>query len=64
VALAEPLDVVDFVRRLEEALIRVVHDLGVTGAGRVAGAAGCGCPPTTAVPSARSPRSACAYRAA
>ena len=40
VALAEPLDVVDFVRRLEEALIRVVHDLGVTGAGRVAGRSG------------------------
>ncbi|WP_219418690.1 lipoyl(octanoyl) transferase LipB [Pseudonocardia nigra] len=40
VALAEPLDVVDFVRRLEEALIRVVHDLGVTQAGRVDGRSG------------------------
>jgi lipoyl(octanoyl) transferase len=40
VALAEPLDVVDFVRRLEEALIAVVHGLGLTAAGRVAGRTG------------------------
>jgi lipoyl(octanoyl) transferase len=40
VLLAEPLDVVDYVRRLEEALIRVVHDLGVTSAGRVDGRSG------------------------
>ncbi|QYN32671.1 lipoyl(octanoyl) transferase LipB [Pseudonocardia sp. DSM 110487] len=40
VGLAEPLDVVDFVRRLEEALIRVVHDAGVPGAGRVDGRSG------------------------
>ena len=40
VALATPLDVVDFVRRLEEALIRVVGDLGVVGSGRVAGRTG------------------------
>jgi lipoyl(octanoyl) transferase len=40
VALASPLDVVDFVRRLEEALIRVVTDLGVAGAGRVPGRTG------------------------
>lgn len=40
VALATPLDVVDFVRRLEESLIRVVDDLGVPGAGRVAGRTG------------------------
>ncbi len=40
VGLAEPLDVVDFVRRLEEALIRIVHDLGVTAAGRVDGRSG------------------------
>jgi lipoyl(octanoyl) transferase len=37
VALAEPMDVVDFVRRLEEALIAVVHGLGITAAGRVEG---------------------------
>ncbi len=40
VGLAEPLDVVDYVRRLEEALIRVVADLGVTAAGRVDGRSG------------------------
>ncbi|WP_300014053.1 lipoyl(octanoyl) transferase LipB [Pseudonocardia sp.] len=40
VALAEPLDVVDFVRRLEQALIHVVHDLGITAAGRVDGRSG------------------------
>lgn len=40
VALAEPLDVVDFVRRLEEALISVVHGLGLTAAGRIDGRSG------------------------
>jgi lipoyl(octanoyl) transferase len=40
VALAEPLDVVDFVRRLEEGLIAVVHGLGLTAAGRIAGRSG------------------------
>lgn len=40
VALSEPLDVVDFVRRLEEALIRVAHDLGLAAAGRIDGRSG------------------------
>ena len=40
VALTEPMDVVDFVRRLEEALIAVVHGLGITAAGRVEGRSG------------------------
>ncbi len=40
VGLAAPLDVVDYVRRLEEALIRVAHDLGVTAAGRIDGRSG------------------------
>ncbi len=40
VALDAPLDVVDFVRRLEEGLIGVVTDLGVPGAGRVPGRTG------------------------
>lgn len=40
VALGEPLDVVDFVRRLEEALIDVVHELGLVAAGRVDGRSG------------------------
>jgi lipoyl(octanoyl) transferase len=40
VGLAQPLDVVDFVRRLEEALIRVVHDAGIPAAGRIHGRSG------------------------
>jgi lipoyl(octanoyl) transferase len=40
VGLAEPLDVVDFVRRLEEALILVVQDAGIPTAGRVEGRSG------------------------
>lgn len=40
VGLAVPLDVVDFVRRLEEALIHVVHGLGLTAAGRISGRSG------------------------
>jgi lipoyl(octanoyl) transferase len=40
VALAEPVDVVDYVRRLEEALIAVVAGLGVPGGGRVEGRTG------------------------
>lgn len=40
VGLTRPLDVVDFVRRLEEALIAVVSGLGVAGAGRVKGRSG------------------------
>jgi lipoyl(octanoyl) transferase len=40
VALAEPMDVVDYVRRLEEALICVVAGLGLTAAGRVDGRSG------------------------
>jgi lipoyl(octanoyl) transferase len=40
VGLAQPLDVVAFVRRLEEALIRVVHDAGLPAAGRVDGRSG------------------------
>jgi lipoyl(octanoyl) transferase len=39
IGLAEPLDVVNFVRRLEEALIAVCSDLGVR-TGRVAGRSG------------------------
>jgi lipoyl(octanoyl) transferase len=40
VGLAEPIDVVDFVRRLEEAMIAVVHGFGITEAGRVDGRSG------------------------
>jgi lipoyl(octanoyl) transferase len=40
IALAEPVDVVHYVRRLEEGLIAVCHRLGVTAAGRVDGRSG------------------------
>ena len=50
VALAEPLDVVDYVRRLEEALITVVVGLGVAGAGRVDGRSGVWLPADDARP--------------
>jgi lipoyl(octanoyl) transferase len=40
VGLAEPLDVVNYVRRLEEALIAVCADLGLDNAGRVDGRSG------------------------
>lgn len=40
IGLTAPLDVVDYVRRLEEALIRVCHAHGLTAAGRVAGRSG------------------------
>ncbi|HEV7470547.1 MAG TPA: lipoyl(octanoyl) transferase LipB [Pseudonocardia sp.] len=40
VALTEPMDVVDYVRRLEEALISVCHALGLRAAGRVDGRTG------------------------
>lgn len=40
IGLAAPLDVVDFVRRLEEAMISVVHGLGITAAGRIEGRSG------------------------
>lgn len=43
VGLAEPLDVVNYVRRLEEALLRVCADLGVE-AMRVEGRSGVWCP--------------------
>jgi lipoyl(octanoyl) transferase len=45
VGLAQPLDVVAFVRRLEEALIRVVRDAGLPAAGRVKGRSGVWLPP-------------------
>jgi lipoyl(octanoyl) transferase len=50
VALATPLDVVDFVRRLEEALIAVVTGMGIGGAGRVDGRTGVWLPATDGRP--------------
>jgi lipoyl(octanoyl) transferase len=40
VQLTDPIDVVAYVRRLEEAMIAVCHGLGVTGAGRIDGRSG------------------------
>ncbi|MHA6781553.1 lipoyl(octanoyl) transferase LipB [Pseudonocardia saturnea] len=50
VGLAEPLDVVDFVRRLEEALIDVVQAYGITAAGRIEGRSGVWLPATDGRP--------------
>lgn len=59
IGLAEPLDVVDYVRRLEESLIKVCGDLGLD-AVRVDGRSGVWLPGR---PLARSPPSACGCRA-
>lgn len=40
IKLAEPVDVVDYVRRVEEAIIQVLRDLGLQDAGRVDGRSG------------------------
>ena len=62
IGLAEPLDVVNYVRRLEESLIRVCADVGLeTHAGWTAGP-GCGCLAEPACPRARSPPSVCGCR--
>lgn len=47
VKLAEPVDVVDYVRRLEEAIIETVRKAGVTTAGRIDGRSGVWVPATT-----------------
>ena len=47
VKLAEPVDVVDYVRRLEEAIIEAVRKAGVTTAGRIDGRSGVWVPATT-----------------
>ena len=47
VKLAQPIDVVDYVRRLEEVTIHTVRQLGVTSAGRVDGRSGVWVPSTT-----------------
>ena len=40
IQLADPVDVVDFVRRMEQALIQTCLDVGLTGVGRVEGRSG------------------------
>ncbi|MDK4294964.1 lipoyl(octanoyl) transferase LipB [Corynebacterium accolens] len=47
IKLAEPVDVVDYVRRLEEATIQAVREMGVTTAGRIDGRSGVWVPSTT-----------------
>ena len=47
IKLAEPVDVVDYVRRVEEALIQVVRQAGVTTAGRIDGRSGVWVPGAT-----------------
>ena len=48
IKLAEPVDVVDYVRRLEEAIIQTVREMGVRTAGRIDGRSGVWVPSTTA----------------
>ncbi|CAN5343452.1 lipoyl(octanoyl) transferase LipB [soil metagenome] len=55
IGLAEPLDVVNFVRRLEESLIRVCRDLGLD-AGRVDGRSGVWLPASGSGPALRPER--------
>lgn len=45
IKLADPVDVVDYVRRLEEALIKVCRDAGISDAGRIDGRSGVWVPP-------------------
>lgn len=47
IKLAEPVDVVDYVRRLEEAIIHTVRQMGVASAGRIDGRSGVWVPSTT-----------------
>ncbi len=56
--LPDPVDVVAYVRRTEQLLIDVVRRAGAGDRPGSTGAAASGCPPTTAAPTARSPRSA------
>ena len=56
IRLAEPVDVVDYVRRLEEAIISAVRTLGVATAGRIDGRSGVWVPSTTKPASPEAPR--------
>lgn len=55
IKLAEPVDVVDYVRRIEEAVIQAVRDAGVTSAGRIDGRSGVWVPETTAAANPQAP---------
>lgn len=54
--LAEPVDVVDYVRRLEEAIIQTVRELGVRAAGRIDGRSGVWVPSTTQAVDPQAPK--------
>lgn len=56
IKLADPVDVVDYVRRLEEAAIQTVRDIGITTAGRIDGRSGVWVPGTTTAVDKRAPR--------
>ncbi|MDN6460786.1 MAG: lipoyl(octanoyl) transferase LipB [Corynebacterium flavescens] len=56
IRLAEPVYVVDYVRRLEEAIIAAVRELGVSTAGRIDGRSGVWVPSTTEPASPEAPR--------
>ena len=64
VALPDPIDVVGYVRRLEDAMIAVCAGPRRAGRHGSTAAAASGSPPTSAGRTARSPRSACGSRAA
>lgn len=56
VRLAEPVDVVDYVRRLEEAIIQTVREAGVAHAGRIDGRSGVWVPGTVTAADAAASR--------
>ena len=62
--LPAPLDVVAYVRRIEQVLIDVCAEVGPADRRGSRAAAASGCPPTSAAPTARSPRSASGWPAA
>lgn len=53
IKLAKPIDVVDYVRRLEEALIAAVRELGLETAGRITGRSGVWVPASNGQPAAK-----------
>ncbi|QPK82719.1 lipoyl(octanoyl) transferase LipB [Corynebacterium qintianiae] len=55
IKLADPVDVVDYVRRLEEAIIHTVRGAGVTTAGRIDGRSGVWVPHTSRAASPEAP---------
>ncbi len=56
IRLAEPVDVVDYVRRLEEAIIHTVREAGVATAGRIDGRSGVWVPAATPAKDPAAPR--------